>query len=182
MATLRIYDLERLWTELRATNDLWHTTTLTGLASIISDGVIKPNDGTNPSPRPSSHRSHARQLTAVSLFDFTQAEFINDVTQHFLDDYFPERIFIRVKRDRLNPELLLTPDAVMELGHDYLFVPYLEALYRGPIPTNCIGGFACFHFVASDEFLWAEVPFTDDPIELLGATVAAQDEFASRRG
>lgn len=135
---------------------LWHATTASGLAGILSDGHIRLMEATRwPG-------SLCRQKGWVSLYDFGPTAFDREGF-NFWDGWFGSRrtgrctIWLKIDRGAA-VEKLMDPPSVRaafwqeceerKLAGDHKlygepwgqFIPFVEAGHRGPIPTSAIVG------------------------------------------
>jgi hypothetical protein len=150
-------EMTSLWSILRGHGYLWHRTSLAALRSILSDHEITRNTGQFPSTFRQSDNSHGRHMGAVSLFDFDTASDAEFETHRI--DYWHGDVFIRIRREALDPTKLLShswfnalPD---ETRHGRIYVPYLETLHVGPIPETAFDGLILAP-VNAGEYLWYE--------------------------
>lgn len=165
-----------LWERLRGHGHLWHRTSLPCLESILHDRKIVPNKGQFPNTYPQSQGSYGRHLGAVSLFDF-DSESEPSVLQHVHDFGF-NGVLIRIQRDALERANLMLPNEISHRDHpiDTLsadivqgctFIPAVEALHIGSIPTSAFSGFILIAFNEHGRYLWREVGVDADAFHIL---------------
>lgn len=125
---------------------LCHCTSLKGYRDILSDGFIRPNDGTFPYSFPQSENSCCRMLDSVSLFDFETAptEQIFDRRFHpnwspFIFAHRPVTVILKIWRDVVDDRLISSNEANKRTGGGVVIRP-VEACYPGPIPIDGVRG------------------------------------------
>jgi len=163
-----------LWARLRGEGHLWHRTSLAAVDAILRDGEIVPNLGQFPNTFGQSSVSYGRHLRAVSIFDF-DTENEADALTHVCD--FPlVGVLICIRRAALDRTKLLLPSQIARGEHPIdtlpdrikgarMFVPAVEALYLGPIPTSAFGGY----ILAGDGSRWHELEANEDVVPALSA-------------
>jgi hypothetical protein len=121
------------------------------LVSILRDRALLPNDGRFPETYPQSKASYAKQLGAISLFDFDTepVDSILDVAWkyvQFFRDQGAATIMIRIRRSALNNDRLIIPSRVpnsakprIEVDGRHvlpIWIPHVEVLHIGQIHTR----------------------------------------------
>jgi hypothetical protein len=164
------------WRLLRGKNALWHRTSLVALGAILQDGEIKPNTGGwFDREYGQSDISYARHIDGVSLLDLdseTEARIEEHVDKYTLISSMPPQVIIELSRNAVEPSRLLLP-AVMTKGTDprlealpieirkaRMYVPAVEAIHIGPIPTSTFRGFTLVARADAGERLWQSFPVT----------------------
>jgi len=150
-----------LYARLRRSGFLWHSTPAPNAIGIIQSGEITPNSGQFSETFPQSLASWSRRLGGVSLFDCDDAsdeEFEVHHTDYKILASAPGRVLIKIDRRALEPAKLITPRQFHtrppdpRLGGEpvgrHMRVPYLEAVYLGPVPARAFVG---FHLTAYDD-------------------------------
>lgn len=162
------------WRSLRGKNALWHRTSLVALGAILQDGEIRPNtDGRFDREYGQSDISYARHIDGVSLLDLdseTEARIEEHVDKYTLISSMPPQVIIELSRDTVEPSRLLLP-AVMTKGTDSrldalpieirkarMYLPAVEAIHIGPIPTRTFRSFTLVARADSGERLWQAFP------------------------
>lgn len=164
------------WHSLRGKNALWHRTSLVALRAILQDGDIRPNtDGRFDREYGQSDISYARHIDGVSLLDLdseTETRIEEHVDKYTLISSMPPQVIIELSRDAVEPSRLLLP-AVMTKGTDprldalpieirkaRMYVPAVEAIYIGSIPTSTFRSFTLVARADAGEHLWQSFPVT----------------------
>ncbi|MFN0242053.1 MAG: hypothetical protein ACKVWV_04105 [Planctomycetota bacterium] len=155
-------ELGAVWPELRS--GIWHTTSVRALQSIRSDGFIHTNaDRRYEFAWPDSDRSYGRMNGMVCLFDFASAsedECFTDCVKWigFFSRHDPITVAIELSRAALSANLVASSAATVEDPDcQHMWIPYVEAWHRGPIPTSAIRRYGFHWFTTpSREWHWAD--------------------------
>ena len=134
-------ELGRLPAQLRGSGEyLWHRTTLLAYKAIMECGELRPNLGEFVDTTAQSKNSISRHLSAVALCDFdTESE--ENILAHYRDFWIPG-VLIRIRQAELDSAKLISSACVTPLAQErgLIYVPYIEALYCGSIPTTAFEG------------------------------------------
>lgn len=148
-AFLKAYlDSEDPWDEVpRAFFDIdglfFHSTSESGLASIIRDTAIRAYDGTFPERWPVSEKTntYARKNNYVCLFDFFSTPI--DHKLKFPSKWYnlvlcstPFSFLIELDYDLLKDNLVMNQVAVKETNYSMKFVPYVKSWYPVEVPLS----------------------------------------------
>lgn len=134
--------LVRFLLVLRGTRVLWHRTSLQAFRGIIKSGAIEPNLGQFPYTYPQSKASFGRSIGAISLFDFDKASVdeimrYSDAWAAFFVDQGAATIVIQIDPRKLDASLFQDANSADSSNR----IPFVEAWYRGKIPTSAFAGF-----------------------------------------
>lgn len=156
---------------------LWHRTSPAALRGILRTGAIQPNDGRFPTTYPQSHTCYGRHLGAVCLFDFVTHDILqciafSDRWARFFQDVGAATVAIQINPKALNPSLLTGPMAEGQLPPTIqrpdrppyvpMFIPRVEAWYRGEIPVKAFQEYVVFRRNGGHEHV--SVPVADSAI------------------
>lgn len=141
--SLKRSGLDRLFPVLR--QGLYHLTSASGFAGILSDGYIRPNNGSFPSTYEKSAHSYGRSRRYISLFDFetpTSEQCISEEPKWagFFKRHKPATILIGLDRRKLAPNLISNKRAREEIGFKKMWIPHVEVWYPEPIPFSYTTG------------------------------------------
>lgn len=177
MESLPNFSMEcpELWARLRARGWLWHSTPLSALERILSDGAIQPNTGQRRDTFHESKISCARHLRAVSLFDFAtedEAEILDDELTWrsvLFRQGLGAAVLIRVRSSALDGTKLLLPSrlrygASPDIPLGWVRLSSVEALHIGPILASAFDGFLIIGRGDPDRVVWAEPKSHDNPV------------------
>lgn len=133
--------LGRLFDELKP--GVWHVTSPQGYLGIRRSGMIGPSSGMHPMSFPQTSNSYAMMKQYVSLFDLGSAEvdqclFMSWKWTTFFSHFRPFTVAFELDCERIREALVPNSEARADVAYKKVWIPYVEAWHRGPIPLSAV--------------------------------------------
>jgi hypothetical protein len=152
---------------------VYHMTGIHGYGKIITEGVLRPNDGTLPSSFETSEACNCRQLNGVSLWDFERPDdsivYDSDSLwkcETVLLRYRPS-IFLGFQREALDSKLLYYQQIKERCGYGGI-IPYVEVCHVGEIQVELVTSIVVASFHDGDLMIRRKSGYllTDEDLDL----------------
>jgi hypothetical protein len=133
--------VREFWDILRP--GIWHATSPAGFEGILATKSIEPNPGDRSFSFPQTGNSYALATGGVALFDFGSSSEEECISCHWKwTDFFyqwkPVTFVLGLERTAICAGLVANAQARREVGFSKVWIPWVEAWHKGPIPLAAI--------------------------------------------
>lgn len=149
--------LGKLFAELR--HGIWHTTGPSGYLGIRESGAIEPSTGKRPFTFPQTKNSFALKNGLVSVFDLGSAAeeecvFMSWKWTKFFSHFRPFTVAMELDRATLSATLVPHSACKGSEGENSVWIPWVEAWHRGPVPLLAIKRYLVLPYGRLDSERW----------------------------